>query len=101
MLGFIAWVIWACYACAIIVIDHRLRVRRAAARGDVDFSNGAPLRYLVLSLVTSFLVLPVYFYATRRRWWALLEGVVATFVSGLATSFTVVALATLVARFAE
>jgi hypothetical protein len=96
MFTLILWIVWAAYASAIIVIDHRFRVRRAAARGEVDFSEGAPLRYLVLSLIASSLVLPVYFYATRKRWWAILEGVVATVISGLATGATVIAIATLI-----
>src|SRR3954447_19267596 len=89
MLSFVLWTIWAAYASAIIVIDHRFQVRRALASGEPDFSSGAPLRYLVLSLVAAFLVLPVYFYMTRRKWWAVLVGVAATLVSGLATSATV------------
>jgi hypothetical protein len=97
MVSLILWVIWAGWASAIIVIDHRLRVRRARARGAVDFSVGAPLQYLVLSLIASFLVLPIYFYATRRKWWALLEGVLATIVSGIAASLTVFAIALLFA----
>jgi hypothetical protein len=100
-MSLVLWFVWAAYASAIIVIDHRLRVRRAAALGTVDFSQGAPLQYLVLSLITSFLVLPIYFYATRRRWWALLQGVVATFLTGIATSVTVVAIAALVVHLSR
>jgi hypothetical protein len=95
-MSLVLWFIWAAYASAIIFFDHRLRVRQALARGEVDFSDGAPLHYLVLSLIAGFLVLPVYFYATRKRWWGLLVGVLATFVSALATSVTVVGAATLI-----
>jgi hypothetical protein len=40
MATFIIWTIWAAHAAAIIAIDHSLLVRRARARGEVDFSEG-------------------------------------------------------------
>lgn len=96
MASLILWLTWATYAAAIITIDHRIRVRRARARGEVDFSDGAPLAYLVLSLIAGCLVLPVYFYATRKRWWALALGLAATLASVVVAAVTVVGLATLV-----
>jgi hypothetical protein len=96
---FIVWTIWGAHASAIIAIDHWFLVRRARARGEVDFSNGAPLRYMVLCLIASFLVLPVYFYATRKRWWALGLGVLASIGSVIATGATLVALGAVVRLF--
>jgi hypothetical protein len=98
-MGLFSWIIWALYVAALITIDHRMRVRRALANGGVDFSDGAPLRYLVLSLVSSFLVLPVYFYATRKRWWAIPLGLVAGVGTGFAAGLTVVLLGIAVRAF--
>jgi hypothetical protein len=80
------------YAAAVIMIDHRIRVRRAVRRGEIVFSSGAPLQYLVLTLIGSFLVLPVYFYSTRKRATALLTGVFAWLGTCVATFATLVGL---------
>lgn len=92
------WILWLAYAGLIIEVDHVLRVRRARARGQIDFDVGQPLRFLVLSLFASVLVLPVYFYMTYRRWWAMAVGLAATVAAVVATSVTLVAASLLLRR---
>jgi hypothetical protein len=96
-MNIVIWFLSAVYACLIIQGDHTLRIRRARARGEIDFGVGQPLRFVVLSLITSLLVLPVYFYVTYRRLWAIGLGLVATVATFFATILTIVVLSLLAA----
>jgi hypothetical protein len=83
----VALVFWA-YVALAITIDQRLRTARAHARGEVNFDEGKPGRYVFWGLMTGGLVLPFYFYASRKRVWALLLGTVVLAVVYVATLFT-------------
>ena len=90
MLGTLVWIIWALWDAAFINVDRRIRVARVAAAGGVDFTEGRALWYLILSFIASWLVLPVYFYATRKRPSAILLGILATLATASATVVTLV-----------
>jgi hypothetical protein len=62
----ITFIFWASLTALTIAVDGRYRRDAALLRGEVDFSSSSPGGYLALSLITPFLVLPVYFFATRR-----------------------------------
>jgi hypothetical protein len=84
----VALVFWG-YVALAITIDQRLRTARAHARGEVNFDEGKPGSYVFWGLVTGGLVLPIYFYASRKRVWALLLGSAVLAVVYVATLFTV------------
>ena len=62
----IFWIFFAGLTALTIVIDRKQRARQAQHRGVVDFSDSNPFAYLVFAVITPFLVLPVYFYSTRK-----------------------------------
>ncbi|HSQ66273.1 MAG TPA: hypothetical protein VLM85_23785 [Polyangiaceae bacterium] len=62
MITLLFWALWASFIAAVMFVDHSLR----SARGEGGF-NSSPITYMVLSFLTPFLVLPVYFYSTRRN----------------------------------
>lgn len=62
----ITFLFWASLTALTMVVDGGYRRDAARLRGEVDFSSSSPGGYLMLALITPFLVLPVYFFATRR-----------------------------------
>jgi hypothetical protein len=67
------WVAWFGSFALVMMIDRKFRRERAAASGEVDFSDDRIVQYLLLGLICGALVLPIYFYATRRSiGWALI-----------------------------
>jgi len=62
MLTLFIWATWATFTAIVMIVDRNLR----AARGEVDFNN-SPFGYVVLALLSPFLVLPVYFHGSRRN----------------------------------
>jgi hypothetical protein len=93
-------VFWG-YVALAIVLDQRLRTARARARGEVNFDDGRPGPYIFWGLLTGGLVLPVYFYASRKRAWALLLGAVVLAAVYAATVLTVGMTATAIAMLAR
>jgi hypothetical protein len=81
-------VFWA-YVAIAITIDQRLRTARAHARGEVNFDEGKPGTYVFWGLLSGGLVLPIYFYASRKRIWALLAGSAILALVYFATLLTV------------
>jgi len=85
---FVALVFWG-YVALAINVDQTLRTARARARGEVNFDDGKPGPYVFWGLLSGGWVLPVYFYASRKRLWALLLGVAVLALVYLATLYTV------------
>ncbi len=63
----ILWLLWFGFATLTMVIDRGYRRDAARLRRQTDFSSPSLGGYLALALVSPFLVLPVYFYATRKQ----------------------------------
>jgi hypothetical protein len=81
-------VFWG-YVALAITIDQRMRNASAHARGEVNFDEGKPGAYIFWGLLSGGLVVPVYFYASRKRVWALLVGSAVLAFIYAATLFTV------------
>jgi hypothetical protein len=84
LVGLIFWG----YIALAITIDQRLRTARARARGEVNFDEGRPSAYVSWGLLSGGLILPIYFYASRKRAWALVLGSAVLAVVYVATLLT-------------
>jgi hypothetical protein len=82
-----AWVLWTASVVTVIKVDQRRRAAAAKARPDgIDvtaFEEKSVTPYLVISFLCGALVLPVYFYATRKSWKGALVGLGFTVVNTL------------------
>lgn len=83
----ITFIFWASLTALTIAVDGQYRRDAARLRGQVDFSSSSPGGYLALALITPFLVLPVYFFATRRASNASTAGCVGAAALGLGLTF--------------
>lgn len=88
VLQVIAWLLWSASVVTVIKVDQRRRAAAAAARPDeVDvtrFEDKSVTPYLVLSFFCGALVLPVYFWATRKSAKGVLLGIAWTVLNTLA-----------------
>jgi hypothetical protein len=89
------------YIALAITIDQRLRTARARARGEVNFDEGRPSAYVSWALLSGGLILPIYFYASRKRAWALVLGSAVLAVVYVATLLTAGAAATAIRALAH
>jgi len=66
MLTVIVWIVFYGSMVAVIKVDQNMRATRAAAEGVPDWDNKSVVPYLVIGLICGGLILPVYFYSTRK-----------------------------------
>ena len=90
VLQVVAWLVWAGFTAAVIMVDAKLRRDRLAARGEVDFTDTNPVPYLLVGILCSAASLPLYFYASRREPVAVLIGFALTGVTLVATVLVMV-----------
>jgi hypothetical protein len=83
----ITFLFWASLTALTMVVDAGYRRDAARLRGEVDFSSSSPGGYLMLALITPFLVLPVYFFATRRAGNASTAACIGASAIGLGLTF--------------
>jgi hypothetical protein len=62
----ISWIIYWAFISLTMIIDRKIRAQRAQQRGVVDFTDSNPVSYLALGLLAPCLVLPIYFYSSRK-----------------------------------
>jgi hypothetical protein len=88
VLQVMGWILWTASVVTVIKVDQRRRTAAAKARPDeIDvtaFEEKSVTPYLVVSCLCGALVLPVYFYATRKSWRGALVGLGFTVVNTLA-----------------
>jgi hypothetical protein len=92
----LSWAIWWGGLVAIIKVDQARRDRQMRAAGAVNFENKSVTQYLLFGLLCGGLVLPLYFWVTRKSAGAVLLGfaaglgllVVAGIVSAIGTAVT-------------
>jgi hypothetical protein len=82
----VPWIVWWAFAALLMSWDQKRRTACAAARGEVNFDDGNIRSYLFWSLFIGALVLPLYFYATRKKAFALALGLAAMSACGVATA---------------
>src|SRR5689334_10932200 len=76
----LSWAVWWGGIVAIIKIDQKRRDAAMRAAGDVNFEDKSVLPYLVLGVICGGLVLPVYFWTTRKTGVGVLIGIGLAFV---------------------
>jgi len=59
MTSLVLWGFWALFTAIVMVVDRNLRV-------DEDFTP-TPTGYFVLAAISPFIVLPIYFFTSRRN----------------------------------
>jgi hypothetical protein len=74
---------WIALTALTIAADRQIREKQAKERGVVDFSASSLTGYIALSLITPFIILPIYFYSSRKvmggnRWLAMVAGFAIT-----------------------
>ena len=90
MATIICWVVlWGSMA-AIIRIDQGQRANQAKAQGLPDFQDKSIVPFLLMGLICGALILPVYFYTTRKNAIGVLIGLgwtVAAFALAFGVAF--------------
>lgn len=66
LLTLLCWITWWGGVVLVIKIDQKRRDAAIKAEGNVNFEDKSVTPYLALGLLCGGLVLPVYFYATRK-----------------------------------
>ncbi len=70
----VTWIVWWGGLALIIFIDGKLRDRAMRRDGEVNLQPRSVWPYLVVGLLCGALVLPIYFWVTRRSVRGLLVG---------------------------